>query len=166
MCRTFKRQIKRDSSILSDLVYKCVQVLVQRRSQVSIIIGILLGFSLSAQFVQVQEQIVRDHSPKITIGAVSEYRSLTGHRLSRSELDKRHLRDVLQRLHKASLQSIDDEHADDGEDDDRMPLIRRHLFVGVLTAKKFLDTRALTIRNTWGRHLKSNLLFFSSSGSR
>ena len=38
---------------------------------------------------------------------------------------------------------------------------RKLLFVGVVTAQKYLSTRALGIYNTWGKEL-SNLYFFSS----
>lgn len=40
---------------------------------------------------------------------------------------------------------------------------RRLLLVGVMTAKKFLDSRAETIFKTWGQDLQGNIIFFSSS---
>ena len=44
--------------------------------------------------------------------------------------------------------------------------MRQPLFVGVVTSKKLLSTRAVAINNTWGRQLGPNLRFFSSEGSR
>ncbi|RWS10829.1 chondroitin sulfate synthase 1-like protein [Dinothrombium tinctorium] len=40
------------------------------------------------------------------------------------------------------------------------------LLVGVLTAQKYLDSRALSIHKTWGPTVPGNLLFFSSSSSK
>lgn len=42
----------------------------------------------------------------------------------------------------------------------------RLLFVGVMTAEKYLSTRALAIQRTWGKSLAGRLAFFSSSTSR
>ena len=41
---------------------------------------------------------------------------------------------------------------------------RKLLFVGVVTAQKYLDTRAVAINNTWGRGL-SDIHYFASSSS-
>ncbi|OQV14696.1 Chondroitin sulfate synthase 1 [Hypsibius exemplaris] len=41
----------------------------------------------------------------------------------------------------------------------------RLLFVGVMTAAKFLDTRALSVYRTWGQKLPGQMAFFSSEGS-
>lgn len=43
---------------------------------------------------------------------------------------------------------------------------RKLLFIGVMTAQKYLDTRALAIHNTWGQTVPGKLIFFSSSSSR
>ena len=40
------------------------------------------------------------------------------------------------------------------------------LFVGIMTAQKFLDSRSLSIHQTWARELPGNYAFFSSSSSR
>ncbi|XP_060526080.1 chondroitin sulfate synthase 1 isoform X2 [Cylas formicarius] len=39
------------------------------------------------------------------------------------------------------------------------------IFVGVMTAKKYLDTRARAVYDTWGRHVPGRLVFFSSETS-
>ncbi|KAH7961166.1 hypothetical protein HPB52_004345 [Rhipicephalus sanguineus] len=41
----------------------------------------------------------------------------------------------------------------------------RLLFVGVMTAEKYLSTRALAIQRTWGKALSGRLAFFSSGSS-
>ena len=43
---------------------------------------------------------------------------------------------------------------------------KKFLFVGVLTAEKFLDNRAKAVYETWGSSLPGSLAFFSSSNSR
>lgn len=40
------------------------------------------------------------------------------------------------------------------------------LFVGIMTAQKYLDTRALSIHRTWGKEVAGRYAFFSSSSSR
>lgn len=39
------------------------------------------------------------------------------------------------------------------------------LFVGVMTAKDFLDDRAKAVYDTWGKEVPGRLAFFSSDGS-
>ncbi|KFM68678.1 Chondroitin sulfate synthase 1, partial [Stegodyphus mimosarum] len=43
---------------------------------------------------------------------------------------------------------------------------KKLLFIGVMTAQKYLETRALAIHNTWGQTVPGKLIFFSSSSSR
>ncbi|XP_039291435.1 chondroitin sulfate synthase 1 isoform X1 [Nilaparvata lugens] len=43
---------------------------------------------------------------------------------------------------------------------------RSLLFVGVMTAKKYLATRAVAVHETWGKELPGKIAFFSSEGSR
>lgn len=43
---------------------------------------------------------------------------------------------------------------------------KKLIFIGVMTAQKYLDTRALAIHNTWGQTVPGKLIFFSSSTSR
>ncbi|KAH7643770.1 chondroitin sulfate synthase 1-like protein [Dermatophagoides farinae] len=43
---------------------------------------------------------------------------------------------------------------------------RKLLLIGVMTAKSFLDTRAQTIYDTWGRDLPGDVLFFTSSNQK
>lgn len=42
---------------------------------------------------------------------------------------------------------------------------KKLIFIGVMTAQKYLDTRALAIHNTWGKTVPGKLKFFSSSSS-
>jgi len=39
------------------------------------------------------------------------------------------------------------------------------VFIGVMTAQKYLDTRAKSVFNTWGRSIPGKMSFFSRSGS-
>ncbi len=39
------------------------------------------------------------------------------------------------------------------------------VFIGVMTAQKYLDTRANSVFNTWGRNIPGKMSFFSRSGS-
>ncbi|XP_014671866.1 PREDICTED: chondroitin sulfate synthase 1-like [Priapulus caudatus] len=48
---------------------------------------------------------------------------------------------------------------------DDLPPDKRLLFVGIMTAQKFLDTRALTVYQTWGQTIPGKLAFFSSQNS-
>lgn len=43
---------------------------------------------------------------------------------------------------------------------------RSLLLVGVMTAKQFLDSRALTILKTWAQDLNGHIIFFSSANSK
>ena len=43
---------------------------------------------------------------------------------------------------------------------------KKMVFVGVMTAEKFLDTRAKAVYETWGQTLPGKLMFFSSSSSK
>jgi len=40
------------------------------------------------------------------------------------------------------------------------------LFIGIMTAKKYLDTRAVAAYNTWARSVNGKVVFFSSEGSK
>jgi chondroitin sulfate synthase len=40
------------------------------------------------------------------------------------------------------------------------------LFVGVMTAKEFLDGRATAVYDTWGKNVPGKMAFFSSEDSR
>jgi chondroitin sulfate synthase len=42
---------------------------------------------------------------------------------------------------------------------------KRLVFVGVMTAQKYLDTRAKSVYETWGRNIPGKISFFSRSGS-
>lgn len=42
---------------------------------------------------------------------------------------------------------------------------RKYLYVGVMTAEKYLRSRALSCNSTWGNHSKIELEFFSQQGS-
>ena len=42
---------------------------------------------------------------------------------------------------------------------------KRLVMIGVMTASKYLDTRALMIHSTWGKRVPGKLHFFSSAGS-
>ncbi len=48
----------------------------------------------------------------------------------------------------------------------RTPILenRQFIFVGVMTAEQFLETRAKAVFDTWGRNVSGKLMFFSSSG--
>lgn len=130
-----------------------IQRAITRRAHIPIVVGFLLGICLSVQFSEFLIDITIN-----TLGqAISSSSSSSSNglrRLSRIELDKVMLASVLKRLSNHTPTSHE------------LSLVQGHLFVGVLTAKKFLDTRALAIRQTWGRALGNNLVFFSSSGSR
>lgn len=39
------------------------------------------------------------------------------------------------------------------------------MFVGVMTSKEFLRTRAKAVYNTWGKNITGRIAFFSSEGS-
>ncbi|GIY12695.1 chondroitin sulfate synthase 1 [Caerostris darwini] len=43
---------------------------------------------------------------------------------------------------------------------------KRLIFIGVMTAQKYLHTRALAIHNTWGKTVPGKLIFFSSFNSK
>ena len=43
---------------------------------------------------------------------------------------------------------------------------KKLIFVGVMTAEKFLDTRAKAVYETWAQDLPGTLMFFSSSSSK
>ncbi|XP_076333600.1 chondroitin sulfate synthase 1-like [Tachypleus tridentatus] len=43
---------------------------------------------------------------------------------------------------------------------------KRLLFVGVMTAEKFLDSRAVAVYETWGKIIPGKIIFFSSSNSK
>lgn len=47
-----------------------------------------------------------------------------------------------------------------------LPENKKLLFIGVMTAQKYLENRALAIHNTWGKTVPGKLIFFSSSSSR
>ena len=44
--------------------------------------------------------------------------------------------------------------------------VRKLLLIGVLTAKQFIDSRALTIYKTWAKDVDGHIIFFSSENSR
>ena len=55
----------------------------------------------------------------------------------------------------------------DGSNSDHNALrTKKLLFAGVMTAEKFLDTRAKAVFETWGKVIPGKVIFFSSSGSR
>ena len=50
--------------------------------------------------------------------------------------------------------------------DFHLPASKRFIFIGVITAEKFLDNRAKAVYETWGSSLPGSLAFFSSDNSR
>lgn len=49
---------------------------------------------------------------------------------------------------------------------ERSLLDKKKIFVGVMTAERFLHTRAKAVYETWGQDLPGKLMFFSSSSSK
>jgi len=54
---------------------------------------------------------------------------------------------------------------DDGQPDISLPR-KKMLFAGVMTAEKFLDTRAKAVYETWGKVMPGKMMFFASSSSQ
>ncbi|XP_050513631.1 chondroitin sulfate synthase 1 isoform X1 [Diabrotica virgifera virgifera] len=50
-------------------------------------------------------------------------------------------------------------------EEDRRALNKSLLFVGIMTAQKYLDTRAKAVYDTWGKEVPGKVMFFSSENS-
>jgi chondroitin sulfate synthase len=65
-----------------------------------------------------------------------------------------------------SLQALQAQNMPKLKDDERINSSTSSLvFVGVMTAEKYLDTRAKAVYETWGRELPGRIAFFSSESS-
>lgn len=72
----------------------------------------------------------------------------------------------------SAQQSYFGSHNSDGDSESQILNVsslgenKRLIFIGVMTAQKYLDTRAAAIYNTWGKTVPGKLVFFSSASSK
>ncbi|KAJ6220918.1 hypothetical protein RDWZM_006730 [Blomia tropicalis] len=117
---------------------------------IHILIGIIIGFILTTKLRTINyETFKHDLFQQLCYGRLSNQATISN-RLEDSFSDVENtLKSIRNQLINATNHS------------------RRHLLlVGVMTAKQFIDSRALSIWKTWARDLDGHVVFFSSSGSR
>ncbi len=101
-----------------------------------LLIGVVIGFTLCSQFRTFRYQS-KDTS-------FCPFESLNGQQIE----DKN---SILEQL----IHSIGQQNED-----------KNLVLIGVMTANKYLDSRALSIYNTWAQNISGKIIFFSSSSSK
>ncbi|KAA0703599.1 Chondroitin sulfate synthase 3 [Triplophysa tibetana] len=117
-----------------------------RRPWLGVIVGVLLGFTVASWLLvpRVLEMSARNTRSSSACPYYSDVRSKVSSRDVRQQRD-----------------------GDEGEEDlkARAPSAQSFLYVGVMTAQKYLTTRAVAAHRTWSSSTPGRVEFFSSEGS-
>uniref|UniRef100_A0A667Y4Z7 Hexosyltransferase n=1 Tax=Myripristis murdjan TaxID=586833 RepID=A0A667Y4Z7_9TELE len=114
-----------------------------RRPWMSVVIGVFVGFTAASWLIVPRVLEISGKRKKSPIAPASQ-----GSSKEEEEED---------RVYRTGNGSGDNGRA--------IPRPRHFLYVGVMTAKKYLDTRAVAAYNTWARSIPGRVEFFSSAGS-
>ncbi|KAM7369466.1 hypothetical protein PAMP_013733 [Pampus punctatissimus] len=131
-----------------------------RRPWTTVIFGVFLGFTASSWLIvpQVLES-KRKKSPVCAYysdSAVGKVPEILGNTAAIKE------RSGQQRSQEDSILSAGNSSGDSGR---AITQPKRFLYVGVMTAKKYLGSRAVAAYNTWVHSVPGKVEFFSSAGS-
>jgi chondroitin sulfate synthase len=102
-------------------------------------VGLVIGFTLCSQFRTFRYQSKES--------SFCPFESFNG--LNNEEFEDKN--SVLEQL----IESIGQQNED-----------KNLVLIGVMTANKYLDSRALSIYNTWAQNISGKIIFFSSSSSK
>ncbi|XP_017546759.2 chondroitin sulfate synthase 3 [Pygocentrus nattereri] len=138
-----------------------------RRPWLSVVVGVVLGFTAASWFVvpavvelnggaKRKSPVCsrhRDDGGGLAVGKVWEARGSSSTAAGRT----------WRREEGEEVEEGEEESASRTGDGD--PPLKRFLYVGVMTAKKYLDSRAVAAYKTWTRSIPGKVEFFSSEGS-
>ncbi|KAF7239506.1 Chondroitin sulfate synthase 1 [Varanus komodoensis] len=119
-----------------------------RRSWLSVLLGLILGFILASRLI---------------LPRASELKK-AGHRRKASLEGCRLKAGGALLLHRDSRGGLL-WHQDPAENRGEIPAAKNFLFVGVMTAQKYLQNRAVAAYRTWSSTIPGKVEFFSSEGS-
>uniref|UniRef100_A0A8C5WBN4 N-acetylgalactosaminyl-proteoglycan 3-beta-glucuronosyltransferase n=1 Tax=Leptobrachium leishanense TaxID=445787 RepID=A0A8C5WBN4_9ANUR len=118
-----------------------------RRPWMSVVVGLILGFTAASWLIAPK---VAEMSEKKRSNVCSYYNRVGDRTMdSKSNNTSRHKGN----------------HSGSGDWGPPEESPRNFLYVGVMTAKKYLDTRAVAAFKTWARYIPGKVEFFSSEGS-
>lgn len=129
-----------------------------RRAWSSVLIGVVLGFTVASWLLV----------PWVTeLGGKTRKSSLCPP-YSFGRVEKTHrISTPSNNWHASQIrpQSSHEDQTSFEESSDQMSRPKRFLYVGVMTAKKYLDSRAMAAYKTWTSSIPGKVEFFSSQGS-
>ncbi|KAG7322295.1 hypothetical protein KOW79_013641 [Hemibagrus wyckioides] len=134
-----------------------------RKAWTNVMVGLLLGFTAASWLLvpRVTELKKTSMCSPYNLGKVSE--------MVRTPVTKDSWQESQHRPSSSRERSYEDE--DEEQSVDRpshsgpVPHPKRFLYVGVMTAKKYLDSRAVAVYKTWAPSIPGKVEFFSSQGS-
>ncbi|CAH2274386.1 chondroitin sulfate synthase 1-like [Pelobates cultripes] len=127
-----------------------------RRSWLSVLLGLVLGFLLASRLILPRAAEMQRASRRIG-GAGSGQAGSCGLQAG--------LRTEYTGVLGWQQQLQSDQGALDSTNEEDVPRARNFLFVGVMTAQKYLQTRAVAAYRTWSTSIPGKVEFFSSEGS-
>uniref|UniRef100_A0A4W4GKJ2 Hexosyltransferase n=2 Tax=Electrophorus electricus TaxID=8005 RepID=A0A4W4GKJ2_ELEEL len=142
-----------------------------RRPWMSVIVGVVLGFTAASWLIV---PMVVDTSGKKRRASICSYYSNTGSLGKVLEIDSSpttgNVLGTDQHRPLSSQEGSEEESmyrtGNGGEDGaGPIPPSKHFLYVGVMTAKKYLDSRAVAAYKTWTQSIPGKVEFFSSEGS-
>ncbi|XP_028973013.2 chondroitin sulfate synthase 3 [Esox lucius] len=143
-----------------------------RRPWISVIVGVFLGFTAASWLIvprvvevsgkRKKSSICSYYSNSASIGKVPEIIGGTASHALRKDPE-----DPLSSQEGSEEEEESVHKTGNGSGDGGRPVSKpRHfLYVGVMTAKKYLDSRAVAAHRTWTRSIPGKVEFFSSEGS-
>ncbi|XP_077479256.1 chondroitin sulfate synthase 3 [Stigmatopora argus] len=129
-----------------------------RRQWTTVLFGVILGFTACSWLIVPQVLESKRHESPLCSFKSDSTPGKSSAKLA--DVDDRAARD----LEKEATPG-NDSGGGDGDGPSVVTRPKRFLYVGVMTAKKYLATRAVAAFNTWARSIPGKVEFFSSAGS-
>ncbi|XP_077099525.1 chondroitin sulfate synthase 3 isoform X3 [Siphateles boraxobius] len=137
-----------------------------RRPLVSLIVGFFLGFTAASWLVAPRVVEISAKNRRSSVCSYYRAQAEVSDTSSSSSTSGRHKH--LQPVFSSQEGSDEEEHHGTGNSSDRAapgPQVNSCLYVGVMTAQKYLSSRAVAAYRTWSPSIPGRVEFFSSEGS-
>ncbi|XP_023662582.1 chondroitin sulfate synthase 3 [Paramormyrops kingsleyae] len=143
-----------------------------RRPWMSVIVGVFLGFTAASWLIVPRVLEISGKRRKSNMcsyygnaGSVGKVRDMEESTASSNAWQKDRSPMSSQEASEEEGESMHRSSNDSGHGGDPFPQPRNFLYVGVMTAKKYLDSRAVAAHRTWTRTIPGKVEFFSSERS-
>lgn len=138
----------------------------------SVIVGVFLGFTAASWLIVPRVLEISGKRRKSNMcsyygnaGSVGKVRDMEESTASSNAWQKDRSPMSSQEVSEEEGESMHRSSNDSGHGGDPFPQPRNFLYVGVMTAKKYLDSRAVAAHRTWTRTIPGKVEFFSSERS-